>query len=87
MVLKGLKCWPQASAGVYKGAQPPYLADKRPEGALSASTYKMSPLQVSMAQSEEECSEVRERLQLLIQCAIINVDVYERETRHSKIHR
>ena len=34
---KGPKCWPQASAGDYKGAQPPYLADKRPEGALSAS--------------------------------------------------
>ena len=40
-----------------------------------------------MAQSEEESSEVRQRLQLLIQCAIINVDVYERETRDSKIHR
>ena len=25
------------TAGDYKGAQPPYLADKRPEGALSAS--------------------------------------------------
>ena len=24
---KGPKCWPQASAGDYKGAQPPYLAD------------------------------------------------------------
>ena len=35
---KGLKCWPQASAGDYKGAQPLYLADKRPEGALSASS-------------------------------------------------
>ena len=33
---KGPKCWPQASAGDYKGAQLPYLAEKR-EGALSAS--------------------------------------------------
>ena len=37
---KGPKYWPQASAGDYKGAQPPYLADKRPEGALSASFSK-----------------------------------------------
>ena len=34
---KGPKCWAQASAGDYKGAQPPYLADKCPEGTLSAS--------------------------------------------------
>ena len=40
-----------------------------------------------MAKSEEEGAEVRHRLQLLIQCAIVNVDVYERETRVSKIHR
>ena len=43
--------------------------------------------QLSMAKSEEEGAEVRQRLQLLIQCAIVNVDVYERETRVSKIHR
>ena len=36
------ECWPQASAGDYKGAQPPYLADKHPEGALSASFCKMN---------------------------------------------
>ena len=28
------------AVGDYKGAQPPYLADKRPEGALSASLFK-----------------------------------------------
>ena len=37
---KGPHCWPQATAGDYKGAQPPYLADKRPEGALSASVIQ-----------------------------------------------
>ena len=36
------------AAGDYKGAQPPYLADKRPEGALSAShSAKKLPFSVS----------------------------------------
>ena len=44
---KSPKCWPQASAGDYKVAQPPYLADKGPEGASSASTINISlPLRV-----------------------------------------
>ena len=38
---KGPKCWPQASAGDYKGAQPPYQADKRAERALSACSIKI----------------------------------------------
>ena len=36
MGVKCQKCWPQTSAGDYKGAQPPYRGDKRAERALSA---------------------------------------------------
>ena len=45
--MKGPKCWLQASAGDYKGAQPPYLAKKRPEVALSASNRSKINWQVT----------------------------------------
>ena len=49
--MKGPKCWLQASAGDYKGAQPPYLAEKRPEVALSASTYNVHDARAQQATS------------------------------------
>jgi hypothetical protein len=49
---------------------------------LSSASFARQ-ISLSLAKGED----IEQQLQLLIQCAILNVDTYEKEARNSKIHR
>lgn len=52
--------------------------------ALLSSTAFLQQVSASLRGDGES---IDQQLQLLIQCAILNIDTYVRETRSSKIHR